>query len=102
MNNSLYIRGQETNKISLKKLKISLVRKRSAVQIRSLALLIIKELRKISDSFFSFQVTSGYLLHCISLISFFRFLFRQAILRKTLFFNSSEYYTFVTQNEYYA
>ena len=38
MNNSLYIRGQETNKISLKKLKISFVRKRSAVQIRSLAL----------------------------------------------------------------
>ena len=34
---------------------------------------------------------------------FFKFSFRQAVLRKTLFFNSSEYYyTFVTQNEYYA
>ena len=35
-------------------------------------------------------------------LSFFKFSFRQAILRKTLFSNSSEYYTFVTQNEYYA
>ena len=55
-----------------------------------------KGLRKISDSFFSFQVTSGYLLCCISLISFFRFSFRQAILRKTLFLIAQNYYTFVT------
>ena len=96
MNNSLYIIGQETNKISLKKLKISLVRKRSAVQIRSLALLITKELRKISDSFF--LLYGDY----TEVFIFFKFSFRQAVLREILFSNSSEYYTFVTQNEYYA
>jgi len=55
-----------------------------------------KELRKISGSFF--LLYGDY----TEVFIFFKFSFRQAVLRKTLFSNSSEYYTFVTQNEYYA